>query len=117
MPNLVVTPEPAPNRLVVTNETSTLTVQSPITRYVKVIAEGPQGPRGEQGVSGDAYFVHIQSAPLALWTITHDLEKAYPSVTVINSSNDIIYGDVEYVNATTITVAFSGGFSGRCVLN
>lgn len=61
-------------------------------------------------------LVFTQAIPLATWTIVHNLGK-YPSVTVIDSANEVVFGDVAYVDSNTITLTFAGGFSGTCYLN
>ena len=50
------------------------------------------------------------------WVIEHDLGK-YPSVTTVDDTGDIVYGDVRYDNANKITVTFSAGVSGKAYLN
>lgn len=61
-------------------------------------------------------YIHTQSTPAATWTITHNLNK-FPSVTVVDSANTEVIGDVQYTNNTTLTVAFSSAFSGKAYLN
>jgi hypothetical protein len=68
------------------------------------------------GVSNDKAFVFTQITPQDTWTITHNLLK-FPSVTVVDSSNSVVVGDVEYTNENTLVVSFNGGFSGKAYLN
>lgn len=68
------------------------------------------------GVSQDAHFVYTQSSPSAQWVITHNLAK-YPSVTVVDSADSTVYGEVEYNSINQLTITFSGAFSGRAFLN
>lgn len=49
-------------------------------------------------------------------TIEHNLNK-YPSVTVIDSADDIVVGDVVYLGLNTIRLLFSSSFSGRVTCN
>jgi len=51
-----------------------------------------------------------------IWEIIHNLEK-YPSVTVIDSANTIVEGEVTYIDLNTLNVNFSAGFSGTAYLN
>ena len=61
-------------------------------------------------------FVHVQSVPLATWTINHNLGR-YPTVTVIDSFNDNVEGGaINYPSVNSLTVTFAGAFSGRAVL-
>jgi hypothetical protein len=66
--------------------------------------------------SGDKNFIFVQAVPSATWTVVHNLNK-YPSVTVINNNNFVLYGEVEYIDINTLTITFSGGFSGKAYLN
>jgi hypothetical protein len=68
------------------------------------------------GSGGDAFFPFVQSSPASTWTVAHGLGK-YPSVTVVDSSGDVVWGDVHYVDANTVTLTFSGAFSGVAYLN
>jgi hypothetical protein len=51
-----------------------------------------------------------------LWTITHNL-GSYPSVTVVDSGNTVVIGEVDYTNANILTITFSAAFSGCAFLN
>jgi hypothetical protein len=67
-------------------------------------------------VGGDKTYVHVQNTPASIWSITHNLNK-YPTVTVIDSSDREVEGEVEYVDLNSIIVTFSAGFSGKASLN
>lgn len=72
---------------------------------------------GDGGISLlDKNYVHNQLAPSSAWSITHNLGK-YPSVTVIDSSNMIVIGEVEYTSLNSVIVSFSSAFSGTAYLN
>jgi hypothetical protein len=68
------------------------------------------------GVSLDANFVYTQVSPSATWVITHNLNK-YPSVTVVDSADNTVYGEVEYNSLNQVTLTFAGGFSGKAFFN
>ena len=61
-------------------------------------------------------YVHRQDIAAAVWSISHNLGK-YPTVTIVDSSGRQVYGDVEYTDMQSLTVRFSGAFSGRAYLN
>lgn len=63
-----------------------------------------------------ATFIHEQDIPSAEWTIHHNL-NTYPSVTVVDSAGTVVIGGVQYVNANTVVISFSGAFSGKAYLN
>ena len=61
-------------------------------------------------------YIHNQDVPLAVWVITHNL-GSFPSVTVVDSSNHVVIGDVSYDNTNTLTITFSIPFAGYAYLN
>lgn len=67
-------------------------------------------------VSDTGTFTFCQDAPLSVWTITHNLGK-FPSVTVVDSGNSTVIGDVDYTNSNILTVTFASAFSGCAYLN
>jgi hypothetical protein len=64
----------------------------------------------------NANYIHIQSISSVIWNITHNLNK-FASVTVVDSAENVVYGDVEYISATQIKVTFSAAFGGKAYLN
>ena len=69
----------------------------------------------------DATYTHNQSAASATWTITHNLNK-FPSVTVIDSGDSVVQGEILYNSANQLTLTFYAGggtsaFSGKAYLN
>ena len=54
--------------------------------------------------------------PSDTWTITHDL-NCYPSVTVVDSSGDVVEGSIQYISSDELVVTFSAPFSGVAYLN
>ena len=67
-------------------------------------------------VSLDANYVYVKSSPSATWVITHNLNK-YCSVTVVDSADNIVFGDVLYNSLNQVTLTFAGAFSGKAFFN
>ena len=76
---------------------------------------GPEGPRGIPGMSGGS-FVYNALSPSATWVITHNLGR-HPSITVVDSANTVVMGDVEYLSNDALVITFAGAFSGSAYLN
>lgn len=112
---LQVVQEAGPTLLVQT-ATLPLTLTEESTDVVEIITAGPQGPQGPQGTSGDAHYVHNQVTPSASWTITHNLGKM-PSVTIVDSADTEVEGDIQYTSVNQVVVTFSGAFSGKAYFN
>ena len=66
--------------------------------------------------TGDKNFVFSQDVASATWVVTHNLNK-YPSVSVVNSSTEIVYGDVVYDSLNEVTITFNGAHTGKAFFN
>tara|TARA_R100000951_G_scaffold37519_1_gene32062 strand:+ start:813 stop:1514 length:702 start_codon:yes stop_codon:yes gene_type:complete len=87
---------------------------------------GGHGVIAEEGTQYTVIDFNIASGDVNLkqnfnssnqWVINNSTGKAEPSVTLINTSGDEIYGSIEYTNATIITVDFNGNVAGSSILN
>jgi hypothetical protein len=67
-------------------------------------------------LSNDKTYVYTQSVPSTVWTIQHNLDK-FPSVSVVNINNILMYGEVTYIDTNNLTITFSAGFSGKAYMN
>ena len=65
---------------------------------------------------GAPTFEFTQGVPATTWNIQHNLGK-FPSVSVVNNNNIIMYGNTTYVDNNNLTINFSAGFSGKAYLN
>lgn len=81
--------------------------------------QGPEGPIGPQGIQGPpgsvTNYTHYQIASSASWNIIHNL-GLMPSVTVIDTGDNVVQGDIIYNDANSLTVSFSAPFSGTAYL-
>lgn len=71
-------------------------------------------PTGEAG--SDKSFIFNQNVASNLWEINHNLNK-FPSVTIIDSGNNIVIGEVTYINENSLQISFTSPFSGSAYLN
>ena len=85
--------------------------------YEVWLDEGHEGSAADflNWLKQDSYK-HIQSAALAEWTIYHNLGK-FPSVTIVDSVDRVVYGEIDYIDENTVKVSFKAAFSGRAYLN
>lgn len=67
-------------------------------------------------IAGDLTFVHVQTLAATTWVINHDLGK-FPSVAVVDSGGNLIFGSVVYTSLNVVTVDFSTAFSGSAYCN
>ena len=68
------------------------------------------------GIETDKNFVFTQGTASTTWNIQHNLNK-FPSVSVVNNNNVLMYGETTYVDTNNLTINFSAGFSGKAYLN
>jgi hypothetical protein len=64
----------------------------------------------------DKNYIHTQSSASNTWTITHNLKK-YPSVTIVDSGNNSVVGEIEYTSLDVVTLRFNASFSGKAYFN
>ena len=72
-------------------------------------AVGPTGPTG--GV-----FTFVQAIPANPWAVNHALGY-YPNVTVVDSSERIVIGDIQYIDINNLTILLCGAFCGKAHLS
>ena len=70
------------------------------------------GDKGAVGATGGSY-VHNQSSSASLWTVTHNLGYFPGGISVIDSGESIVVGDVTHTSISQFTVSFSTSFSGK----
>ena len=98
--------------------------QSKLDSRDSIIISKPDGSTKNLTVNalkGTPNYTHTQSAASATWTITHNLNK-FPSVTVIDSGDSVVQGEILYNSANQLTLTFYAGggtsaFSGKAYLN
>lgn len=87
---------------------------------------GGNGVIAQQGTQYTVIDFNITGADVNLkqnftasnqWVINNTTGKPEPSVTLINTNDEEIYGAVEYTTATTITVDFNTNIAGSSILN
>lgn len=87
---------------------------------------GGNGVIAQQGTQYTVIDFNITGADVNLkqnftassqWVINNTTGKPEPSVTLIDTNDEEIYGAVEYTTATTITVDFNTNIAGSSILN
>ena len=74
------------------------------------------GVKNFVSAKADAHYTHVQGVAEATWEVTHNLGKR-ASVTVVDSTDNIVFGEVEYLTMNTIRLKFAGAFSGKAYFN
>ena len=71
--------------------------------------------RAGSSTSNTRRHVFEQGQAAATWVITHTL-GGKPSVTIVDSADTHVFGEVTYNSNSQITVTFSAAFSGKAYL-
>jgi hypothetical protein len=61
-------------------------------------------------------YVHTQSSASTLWSITHNM-RFFPNVTIVDSGDNYVVGDVRYINWNSLELTFSHSFAGKAYLS
>ena len=69
-----------------------------------------------QQIENDSFFQHNQESVSSTWTVEHNLNK-YPAVTVVDSGDNVLYTEIEYIDKNTLEVRFEASTSGKAYMN
>lgn len=61
-------------------------------------------------------FIFEQGIASDTWVINHNLNKK-PSITVVDSADNVVEGAEKYIDENTIEIYFNGAFKGKAYLN
>lgn len=67
-------------------------------------------------VASQHAFTFDQQSPATTWSITHNLGFK-PSVFVVDTSDTVCFGDIEYTSNNALTVTFAQSFAGKAYLS
>lgn len=70
----------------------------------------------DQHIQYDANYEFTQSSPSTDWEVNHNLGK-YCSVMVVDSNNEVVYGNVVYDSPNKLTIRFKAQITGKAYLN
>ena len=70
----------------------------------------------EAEIVPDKNFVHTQTMPAKVWTVTHSLNK-YPSVQIILGDGTVIFSTIKHLSVNQVEITFMEDLSGIAVFN
>lgn len=108
IPNTVNIQQDTPNTVSVNQEDQNLVTVQTTVNNVTVTT-------GSIATGATRRHVHTQGSVSSTWTITHTL-GGNPSVMVVDSSNTVVYGEIQYLSSTQVRILFSAAFSGFAYL-
>ena len=62
-------------------------------------------------------YVHTQDSPSDTWTIAHNLATKPGGISVVDSADSVVYGNVTYVDPNTLTIEFAAPFGGKAYIS
>jgi len=77
---------------------------------------GTSWVNAETGSTGIFPFV-ANTNPFTITIVHNGNQGNFPSVTVVTAANKVVFGEIDYLNITTLTVTFSAAFSGTVYTN
>jgi|TARA_R110002050_G_scaffold178045_1_gene311254 hypothetical protein len=113
----------ASNRVVVATEIKGIFVEPLMKLNLKASMSCPATPTNvctvldlESILIADSTYTQCFETASDVWNITHNLGK-YPSVTVVDSANTVVVGNIDYISSNAIKITFNAAFSGCAFLN
>ena len=67
-------------------------------------------------LDSDNFFIYSQKSASSIWHIVHNMNK-YPAITIVDSANNSVVGEINYINLNEVELKFVGAFSGKAYLN
>lgn len=118
MTDVIVSPIPV-NTVVVSPPVGSTSASTVVD--VNAATTGPQGPAGPAGANGapgasGGFFTFTQASPASTWTITHNLGYR-PNISVVDSAGSQVEGETVWTSTNSLTITFSGAFSGVAYLS
>lgn len=80
-----------------------------------VVLEGDK-TSSELNIIEDKNYIHYQRIAAETWKVEHNLDK-FPSVTIVDSAESTVVGEVTYIDENNLTVEFASAFSGKAICN
>jgi hypothetical protein len=96
------------------NSLSTNAAAISFTPTAEILSTNVQAAIAE--VRAISKFVFTQASASSTWTVTHNL-RFYPNVTVVDSGENLVVGDVQYVSINSLTLSFTSPFAGKAYLS
>lgn len=119
VPNAVLVQQDTPNAVVINQDSPNWVNVNQDTPSQVIVQQDAQSQvivrTGGINTTSNQRHVHSQPTVSSTWTITHAL-GGKPSVTVVDSANTMVIGEVTYNSNTQVTISFSAPFSGYAYL-
>lgn len=81
-----------------------------------ISATGGNSNQWNAAAAKAAGYTHTQLSPEATWDVTHNLGKR-ASVSVVDSGENIVIGEVQYLDDNSVRITFSAAFAGKAYFN
>lgn len=111
--NIVVTRTPSGTSNLDVQTNGTLTIVGGIPAYINSFIKKHNL---DNHAHPNLWYIHEQGVASAVWHIEHNLDR-YPSVTIVDSAENVVVGYITYIDKNNVEVNFNGAFKGKAYLN
>jgi hypothetical protein len=67
-------------------------------------------------IVNDKNYIHNQVVASGTWQIQHNLDK-FPSVSIVDSGDNLVVGEIKYIDLNNVLITFTSIFSGKAYFN
>ena len=114
--NIQVSEQPANTVQLCKENTGTVNVIQTAQSLPAIIKELIRQHNLDNHAHPNLWYIHEQGVASAVWHIEHNLDR-YPSVTIVDSAENVVVGYITYIDRNNVEVNFNGAFKGKAYLN
>lgn len=114
--NIQVSEQPANTVQLCKENTGTVNVIQTTQALPAIIKELIKQHNLDNHAHPNLWYIHEQGVASAVWKIEHNLDR-YPSVTIVDSAENVVVGYITYIDRNNVEVNFNGAFKGKAYLN
>lgn len=115
LPSVVPSPQLLPVESVV-QEKETIAIPAKIPSDPLVLLESVPLPSAGKLVTGDKYYIHLQSTPSTMWEVYHNLGKR-PAIFIEDSTGKQIITEIVHVTDNVANIFFGKPYRGIAYCN
>lgn len=95
---------------------SSMKVKTELSKIVNDTTPSSTSTFSSEKISAISHYTHNQMVSSDTWTVVHRMSKK-PSVTIVDTGDNEVVGEVLYIDMDTLQIKFSCAFSGKAYLN
>ena len=100
------------NAQLIGQEQGTLTIMGTVPNVQDFITAHNLDPHAHKKL----WYIHEQGVAANVWEVQHNLDRL-PSVTVVDTADNVVMGYVTYIDSNNIRITFNAPFKGKAYIN